>query len=295
MAPPADDPRYESVVPTVATRRHIWPRLRRDALVVGHGSMAARAFAVAGYAFTLAVLVAMATSGLFHWPDRDAFLWHDVGADILAGRSPYTLAGPGGFFYAPPWAIGLALVAWVPVQAIAAGILALEVLALRYVAGSWTRAGWLCWLPIVPLELFGSQWNLVMAAAIAAAARGDPRGAVAMAFAKLSPALAIDVRQRRQALLLAAAIGAVTLPWLWLWPEWARQLASSYGANIAPGAELTIPLLPRLVAAGALALVGTRRPWARAAAAIVATPALYWASGVLLFALLPRRAQIITT
>lgn len=54
--------------------------------------------------------------------------------------------------------------------------------------------------------------------------------------------------------------------------------------------EIGIPLWPRLVAAAVLLLV-VRRPWARVLAAILATPALYWASGVLLFALLPALDQ----
>jgi hypothetical protein len=240
---------------------------------------------IGGYAFAAVVLVEMAR--FYGWPGDDAYIWSRAGGDLLAGRSPYAPMIPGGFYFAPPWAIAFAAISWLPVPVIAAGILALEVLALRYVAGSWLRAGWLCWLPIVPLELVGSQWNLVMAAAIAAAVRGEARPAMIMAAAKLAPALAIDPRAWRRVLPVGVALVAITLPWLWLWPDWIHQLTSVWSVNLAPGAQLLIPLGPRLAVAAVLVVAGWRWTPARGLAAIVATPALYWVSGVLFFALLP--------
>jgi hypothetical protein len=240
------------------------------------------AFSIGGYAFTAVVLVEMAR--FYGWPGIDAHIWDRAGDLVRAGQSPYFYPIPTlGFRYAPPWAFLFAAVTWLPLPVVNIGINVLEVAALRYLAGSWLRVGWLCWVPLVPLELVGAQWNLVMAAAIAAAVRGAYRPAVAMATAKLSPLLAIEPRRWLRAILLLGGIILVTWPPMWL--DWTRQLLADYGTNIAPGAQLLIPFLPRLVVA--IGLVALRRPWARGLAAIVATPALYWVSGVLFFALLP--------
>jgi hypothetical protein len=125
-----------------------------------------------------------------------------------------------------------------------------------------------------------------MAAAIAAALRGDPRAALVMSAAKLSPALAIDPRAWRRAVPVAILMLAMTIPWPGLWIDWGRRLVESYDSTIAPGAQLMIPFAPRL--AVALALLAVRRPWARGLAAIVAVPTIYWVSFLLLLALIPR-------
>jgi len=245
------------------------------------------AIAIGGFAFTAAVMVSFVAIGGWSFPGGDAFVWDRAGDQVRAGISPYL--GPpasGSFFYAPPWAIAFALVSWLPVPVVGVAILAAELLALRFVAGSWIRAGYIAWIPLVPLELIGSNWNLVMAAAIAAAMRGDPRAAVVMAAAKLSPILAVDPRTWRLALPIVAILVAITLPWAGLWIDWGHRMVDSYGMNIAPGAQLLVPFAPRL--AVALALLAVRRPWARGLAAIVAVPTIYWVSFLLLLALLPR-------
>ncbi|HYN69498.1 MAG TPA: hypothetical protein VEX41_04740 [Candidatus Eisenbacteria bacterium] len=248
--------------------------------------MARFALAAGGYAFTVAAMYAFVTAGFWTYPGGDAYVWDRVGDQLRAGISPYySLPGFGAFYYAPPWAIAFALVSWLPVQVVSVAILVAEVLSLRYVVGSWYRVGYVAWLPLVPLELIGSQWNLVMAAAIAAAMRGEPRPAVLMAFAKLSPVLAIDPRHWRRVVPVAVALVAVTLVWPGLWLDWSRQLADAYGSNIAPGAQLMVPFLPRL--AVALGLLAIRRPWSRGLAAIVALPTIYWVSFLLLLALIP--------
>ena len=244
------------------------------------------ALAAGGYAFAIAAMYAFVTVGLWTYPGGDAYVWDRVGDQVRAGISPYYgLPGFGAFYYAPPWAIGFAVVSWLPIQVVSIAILVAEVISLRYVLGSWHRVGYVAWLPLIPLELIGSQWNLVMAGAIAAAIRGEPRPAVVMAFAKLSPVLAIDAHQWRRIVPVALAIIAITLPWPGLWVDWAGRLADSYGSNIAPGAQLMVPFLPRLLVA--IGLLAVRRPWARGLAAIVAVPTIYWVSFLLLLALIP--------
>ena len=246
-------------------------------------------FALSGAGYVVAAIILFwgFTSGKFSIPGGDALIWDRVGDEIRNGVSPYyPVSGSGGFYYAPPWALWFALASWLPVQVTAILMTALEIAALRYIAGSWLRVGHCLCLPLVAFELPSSQVNLLMAAAIAAALRGDPRAAVVMAFAKLSPALAIELRDWRRAALLAGVVAAMTVPWAGLWADWAGQLVGSFGQNIGPGATIEIPFLPRLVVA--LLLVAIRRPWARGLAAIIATPALYWVSWILLLGLLPR-------
>jgi hypothetical protein len=239
-----------------------------------------------GYVVTLIILVWGFSSGQFTLPSWDALVWDRAGDEVRAGVSPYyPVAGSGGFYYAPPWAVLFALVSWLPVQVTAPCIAAAEVAAMRYMAGSWTRVGYMCWLPYVAFELTSGGWNLVYAAAIASAVRGDPRAAIVMTTAKLSPILAVR-DQWRKGIPVALVLVAVTLPVLGLWADWIRQLVDSYGKTIAPGTQLLIPFIPRL--AVAMVLVMTGRPWARIVGAAIATPALYPVSSVLLLALWPQ-------
>jgi hypothetical protein len=251
----------------------------------GRGTALPLAFSIGGYLFAAFVFAWLAGEGRFTLASFDAGVWDRVGDGIRAGVSPYSQSGAGGFFYAPPWALAFALVSWLPQTLVAAGIVAAEIAALRYIGGSWLRVGYLCWFPFVPMELVTVQFNLVMAAALVAAVRGHPAPAVVMGLAKLSPFLAIDVRDWRRAAVALAVVVLVTLPFAGLWVEWADQLARSYGTNLAPGSQFTIPFLPRLALAGALVL--TRHPWARVIAAVIATPAIYNVTLVGFLALVP--------
>ena len=57
------------------------------------------------------------------------------------------------FLYAPPWAVLAAVASFLPLDLLSAILLGGQVLALRYIAGSWRVAGLLGWLPFVPREL----------------------------------------------------------------------------------------------------------------------------------------------
>lgn len=243
------------------------------------------AVSVTGYVLTLIILGWGFSSGKFALPAWDATVWDRVGDEVRAGLSPYYhVAGSGGFYYAPPWAVLFALVSWLPPQALAGAIALAEVAALRYVMGSWTRVGYACWIPYVAFELASGQVNLLVAASIAAAIRGHPGWALIMAAAKLSPVLAIRDRWR-SAVPVAFGLVALTVPVIGLWGDWLRQMIASYGTTIAPGTQLLIPFAPRLGVALVLALRG--RPWSRVVAVLIATPALYPVSILFLLALTP--------
>jgi len=216
----------------------------------------------------------------------DLAIWDRVGDQVAQGVSPYGIDLPwqGLFFYAPPWALGFALTSWLPIQIQAGLLFALEMVALRYVAGSWLRVGYLGLCPLTGAELANGSFNLVMAAAIASAVRGDGRAAAFMALAKFSPILA--VRDWRRAAVVLLAAGIVTLPVAFWWRDWIQLLLYT-NAHYAIG--YPVPFVARLAVAIALmALV--RRPWARALAAAIAVPALYSYSIVLLYALMPATA-----
>ena len=211
-------------------------------------------------------------------------MWNRVGDDLRAGLDVYARQPvlTNTFFYAPPWAVIFAAVSWLPVDLWYVGIVALEVAAVRYLAGSWTRVGWFCWWPFVAFELPSGNFNLIMAASIVVAVRGEPRPAVLMALAKLAPAIAIRRRDWRKALWALVVACAITVPWLWLWPNWVEEhmIAALSWPTLGPQIPIALPV--RLAVAGAL--VVARRPWATALAAAIATPAFYFGSLVLLLA-----------
>jgi hypothetical protein len=157
---------------------------------------------------------------------------------------------------------------------------AVKIVSLRVIAGSWLGAGVAAWFPLVAFDLASGSFNLLMAAAIVAAARGRPELAVVAALAKFGPILAIDPRQWRSVLPIAVVAALITLPWLSLWPEWIGFLVAYAGSALGP--QLPIPMLLRW--ALALGLLALRRPWTRALAATIAIPAFYWGSLVILVA-----------
>jgi hypothetical protein len=156
-----------------------------------------------------------------------------------------------------------------------------EIAALRYMAGSWRRFCFLLWFPLLPFELLGGAINLILAASIVAAIRGDAWLATLGILAKLSPAFAVDPRQWRRYVVPVAIAVLVTVPWFWLWGVWIESLLRALnGPPLGP--YFPIPFAVRLLMA--LALVATRRPWAMALGAAIATPAFYFVSLVLLIA-----------
>jgi hypothetical protein len=217
------------------------------------------------------------------WAGRDVDVWMRVGDDVRNGISPYGGgAWQAAFFYAPPWALVFGATSWLGKPILWALIASLEILSLRYIAGSWLRVGYfgLCFL--TGAEIVSGAFNLVVAAGLAAAVRGDSRVAAFMALAKLSPALAIR-EWRRPAIVLGVCL-LLTLPVLGWWGDWLRALTSASSAYSAEVGYHELPLVARLVVAVAI-LAAWRSPRAGALAAAVAIPGLYAISVVLLFAL----------
>ncbi len=183
------------------------------------------------------------------------------------------------FFYAPPWALLFGATSWLPPIVQAGLVLAAELLALRYIAGSWLAAGYFGLFPITGAELGNGSFNLVVAAGIAAAMRGDGRLAAWTALAKFSPILA--VRDFRRAALVLVIAGLITLPVLGWWFDWLRLLTTT-NESVAIGYQVW---WPGRVAAALVLMAVVRKPWARGLAAAIAVPALYSYSLVLLYPL----------
>jgi hypothetical protein len=236
------------------------------------------ALAVAGGLVCAGQVILWSTMGA--WPFHDTAAYWLGGLHLREGAPVY--AEPGGylsFLYSPPWAVIWAGLSFLPLYPVTAGLMVLQILALRYVAGSWRNAGLLAWLPIVPRELVTGNIDLLIAATIYAAVRSRAGFAVALfSFAKWSPAATLVIGTRRQwrdVIVTSLVLVAVTIPWLHLWPEYFGLLTAGQGPN-----DTLLPLLPRIPVA--IVLLAYRRTWSVAAGAALVTPAFYFHSLVLL-------------
>jgi hypothetical protein len=213
------------------------------------------------------------------WPFHDTVAYWLAGRHILEAAPVYAASGPFlAFLYGPPWAILWAPISVLPIDLVVAGLLVLQILALRYIVGSWLAVGLVAWLPFVPRELATGNVDFLMASAILAGIRGAGWPVSLFAFAKFSPALVMigaSQRQWREAFIAGLVLVAITLPWWYLWLDWAQMLLAN-----PQGGDSVIPLIVRLPLVAAL--VAIRRPWALAAGAALLTPAFHEHSLVLL-------------
>jgi hypothetical protein len=248
------------------------------------------ALSVAGYLVLASILWWGFSNGNFGVPGGDVTIWDRAGDAVRAGVNPYELAADNpidAFWYAPPFAVAFGLVSWLPTTIVWVAIVVLEVLALRYVAGSWRNVGILGWFPLTAFEVVSGNFNLIIVAGIVLAIRGRPELATIMSFAKASPILAVHPRDWRRALPVAGLAIALTLPAAWLWPAWIGAVAGSFGTPI--GLAVPVPFAVRAVIAAGLLLLW--RPWSRALAAAIAIPAFYYASILLILVILADRRR----
>jgi hypothetical protein len=259
------------------------------------GSRSARSLELARFAFSMVgylvfvVMVAGGVSGGIFVPGHlpDHLLAGDVGDVFDAagnalrnGQAVYTYVYPP-YFYAPPITVVFAAISWLPVPITYALVTILNVAGLRYLAGSWRRLGYLLWIVLIPFELALGNINLLLAASVVAAVRSDRTAVPAiLAFAKFSPTLAVNPRLWRSFALWIIIGIAITLPWWWLWPQWLEQMRRAWESPV--GSLIAIPFLIRLPIG--LALVATRTRLGRVTGAVIATPAFYVLSFVMLTA-----------
>jgi len=236
--------------------------------------------ALIGWAFgVVTFLVLLADNHFAIGIDLAAYL--RAGDSLLAGEPVYIghIGQPDVFSYAPPWAVLVAALAWVPDIAMQAGIMILSLLCIRYVAGSWLWSGLVFYYPISLMVMFSGNIEFLIAASIILATHGRAEPLTVMAMAKISPILAVPPRLWRQVLVTVTVAFLVTLPWLHLWPEWIEYLLrqpSSISIHIGPPWYVRLPF--------ALALLLVRRPWAPALAVVVGMPSLWLGTLVILIA-----------
>lgn len=251
----------------------------RFAITTQRRSFLVNALALAGALVCAGQVALWSTMGA--WPFHDTAAYWVAGMHLREGAPVYAVgADPTylAFLYAPPWAVLWAPLSLLPLELVTGALFGAQVLALRYLGGSWRNAGLLAWLPFVPRELVTGNVDLLMAATILASVRAAPRSGYAVALfaaAKLSPAATLILGRKREALIGGLFLVAITLPWLSLWPEWIAAL----GTTSRDTTQL-VPLVVRAPVAAVLLL--HRKPWSVAAGAALLTPAFYVHSLVLL-------------
>jgi hypothetical protein len=238
------------------------------------------ALALTGWVVGIVTIAGLASrEGLTVGVDLQAYL--RAGDDLLAGEPVYTgqIGEVGTFSYAPPWAVAFAAISWLPETLIFIGIMVGSLLALRYVVGSWLWSGLVLLYPVSAMVIWAGNIEFYIAAALVLAVRGHSGPLAFTALAKLSPILGVPRAGWREAALVIALAVAITIPWLYLWPEWIEYLLrqpTTIAIHIGPPWYLRLPI--------ALGLLLVRRPWAAALAVIVAMPSLWLGTLVLLSA-----------
>ncbi|HEY6568714.1 MAG TPA: glycosyltransferase family 87 protein [Candidatus Limnocylindrales bacterium] len=220
--------------------------------------------------------------GLGMWPPHDTSAYWLAGRHIIEGKPVYdgTTSWYLAFLYPPPLAVVLAPLSLLQYDLFSVALVGLQIGALRYVTGSWIAVGLLGWIPGVHYEFVAGNVNCLMAAAMYATLTGRRYSGVALALfglAKFAPVLVLVKASRRQWIefvITIVVLLAISLPWLYLWPEWVTKL------QIRDPYVGIAPLFIRLPIAAVLLLY--RRPWSVAAGAALATPIFYEQSVVLL-------------
>lgn len=243
--------------------------------------LAGVALALSGWAIGVLIFVSLLArdGGAAVGVDLAAYL--RAGDDLAAGNAVYVgqIGQPGVFSYAPPWAVLFAALSWVPDAVMQVAMMALGLVSIRYVAGSWLWAGLVFLYPVSTLVLQAGNIEFLIAAAIVMAAKGHAGPVAIMGLAKISPFMAVPRPGWREAALAVAAAVLITLPWLHLWPEWIAYLLrqpASIAIHIGPPWYFRLPF--------AVALLVLRRPWATALAVVVAMPSLWLGTLVILSA-----------
>jgi len=234
---------------------------------------------VVGFAVTIIAVGLLYPNGLTAGVDMVAYI--RAGTAIREGGLVYTtgVATTAAFLYPPTWAVLFAPLSLLPGAVLQAAVMALDVLALRYVLGSWLAVGLMGLYPLTWFGLGSGNVDILIAGAIVAAWRHSSVPLALMTFTKVSPVFALDVRRIREFTIACLILVAITAPWLDLWLEYARFLAAQ---PAVAGTIVPIPWFVRLPFA--LLLLLPRRPWTSALAAIVAIPNWYWYTSLILMA-----------
>lgn len=238
--------------------------------------------AAIGYGLLAAMVLVGFSSGLWPIPGGDVANFILSGERLRAGVPVYVGAWDmvGTVYYAPPFIVVFAASSFLPGWMLWTVGVALDVVGLRYLAGSWTRVGWLALCPITVFQLVSGNPNFAIVAAILAAHRSHAGPLALAALTKLGPVIALPPGRWRQFASWLIVSALITLPWVGLWPEWVRYLIATPKEAVWP---TVLPLAWRLPVVVALLL--SRRGWAVMLAGALAIPGFYivtaWATAVL--------------
>jgi hypothetical protein len=237
-----------------------WPKALVDVLAV-FGGLA-----------TVGVIAWGISTGRFGVPGGDVANYLAAGQRLADGGVVYTGAWnvPGTVYYAPPIIVAFRGLLFVPDLLVWIGLCALDLVGLRYLAGSWRAAGLWGLVPLTGFELVGGNPVFAITAAILFAARGSAGPLALAALVKIGPAFALPLRGIRSFAIWLLVALLITVPWLNLWPQWVAFLLS---APIGGAWPVIVPLLVRVPIA--VVLLALRRDSARMLAACLLTPGFY--------------------
>lgn len=216
--------------------------------------------------------------------------WFAAG-ELWGGRVVYhaaaTNVGLGYFFYPPPLAQLLAPTSLLPFPVWILAWSGLQLLALRWLAGSVRLAAILLFVPFVPLELQLANIHLFLAVALAL---GYSRWPAVMGLIPLTKIFPLAWFGRPKLSPLVVTIGLVALSFLispqaWIdWVGMVTALAPGTGQNTIP-----VPWAIRLVLAAGLVLWSRRlapgpKAWLLVTATWLTIPTMWINSSVILLA-----------
>ena len=202
----------------------------------------------------------------------------------------------GAYLYSPAFAQLLAPLTWLPVNVFTAIWTGINCAALWYLLRRWSLPS-LLFLPI-PFEIISGNVHLLYGVAIVVGFRWAASWAL-MFITKVTPGIGVLwflVRRewRQFALAIGVTAGIVAVSFLLnraAWEEWVSLLqadlsgGAGQGTLDTPGWYLAVPLLPRLVVAGALTAFAalTDRRWLLPFVVVLALPVL-WLNGLAVLA-----------
>lgn len=229
--------------------------------------------AAIGYVLLASVLLRQGIQGDGGRGGIDAIAYWTAAGHALRGEPLYGIASFefAAYQYPPPFAQVLAPAAFLPMPVFVWLWRAVELIGLRLATGSWIRTGIaILVFPPILAELDAGNVHLAMAGVVALAMHGvaAPIGPAALVKVAAWPLVPLAWLADRRGLLLGAGIAALaaTASILLARRDWEDYLAFLASGSLPTGwynVLVGIPVIPRLVVAGALGLAAVR--WIRLA------------------------------
>ena len=255
-----------------------------------------------GFIILAVVFVGLRLFGIDPWADSvDAYAyWTTRSGDFYAAADTGRI---GAYLYSPAFAQLLAPLTWLPVNVFTAIWTAINCAALWYLLRRWSLPS-LLFLPI-PFEIISGNVHLLYAVAIVVGFRGVRWASswALMFITKITPFIGVLwflVRREWRAFAWAVGVTAAIVAVSFAldraaWEQWIAILrgdiatGASQGTVQTPGWYLAVPLLPRLVGAGALVVIAAAadRRWLLPFAVVLAMPIVWLNSLAVLAAVVP--------